>query len=63
MEKKCCCPYCETELTKACLGPAFCSPCGAEKNIKTCLSCGAHYSAEYKTCPSCSDEQETKKGE
>ncbi|MDR2860328.1 MAG: hypothetical protein LBV66_00655 [Elusimicrobiota bacterium] len=62
MEKKCECPYCETELKNGCLNPKFCKPCSihVDKNIKVCAECGSQYSAEYDTCPSCCADKKDK---
>jgi hypothetical protein len=52
---KCCCRFCNKELTNGCLSPDFCRPCSVQKdeNIKVCPVCKARYLAEYEECPNC----------
>jgi hypothetical protein len=63
MKDECSCPFCDDKSKASCSN----SPCRAprlsdiDKNVKVCDKCGAHYSAEYKKCPSCESEEKDKK--
>ncbi|MGQ9465958.1 MAG: hypothetical protein ACUVQ3_09560, partial [bacterium] len=59
MEKKCKCPFCDSELLFKCFEPIFCTTCQIE--LVVCSECGKLYNIKFEKCPHCGTKNEINK--